>query len=250
MSTTKSITGILVGMLIDDGRIPSIDEPVCTYVQEWCDGIRGAVTVGHLLSMTSGLPRYTDRSVGFVGDKNAFVIGLTPENPPGATWAYSNEGAQLLSPVLDRAAGRPIQDYARDRLFEPLGMKDTRLNLDQQRHAWTYADMQTTPRDLLRIGELMLNRGRIGSRQVVSRKWVEASTTASQVLNDRYGLLWWLLPEIDGFAALGHLDTDVLVVPSRRLIIVRMQSKPAPGVAEGMYLREVLKLIPALAPIR
>ncbi|MEJ7616518.1 MAG: serine hydrolase domain-containing protein [Pyrinomonadaceae bacterium] len=58
-------------------------------------------------------------------------------NEPGTSWAYSNEGAQLLSPLLDKAAGEPIQDYARKRLFKPLGMQRTRLHLDEKKHAWT-----------------------------------------------------------------------------------------------------------------
>jgi len=167
---------------------------------------------------------------------------LSPTAEPGTRWDYSNEGAQLLSPILDRAAGEPIHEYARKRLFEPLGMRETRLHLDEQHHAWTYADMETTPRDLARIGLLMLQRGVWHERRILSEAWINASTRPSQELNPGYGLLWWLHNDPPGFAAHGHLDTDLHVFPGLDLIVVRMQAKPVAGVAEGTYEGKALPL--------
>lgn len=249
MSSTKSVAGLLTGMLIDDGRLQSADASVCSLIATWCSGRRANVTVRHLLTMTSGLPMMQDSSVGFVSDKNAYVMHLVPTSEPGATWAYSNEGAQLLSPILDRAAREPIQDYAQRRLFAPLGMDSTRLRVYPD-HAWTYADMETTARDFARLGVLMLHQGKWNGRQIVSSEWVKRSTRPSQSLNPRYGLLWWIDPEIRGYAAHGHLDTDLHVIPDLDLVIVRMQSKPVAGVAEGEYEREGLRLFRSLVPQR
>ena len=229
MSSTKSITGLLVGMLIDDGRIPGVEQRVCDYLADWCTGRRGEVTIHHLLSMTSGLKRLRESGVGYELDKNPYVVALTPDHEPGTTWAYSNEGVQLLSPILDRAALMPIQDYARARLFAQLGMHDTELNLDSQGHAWTYADMRTTPRDLARIGLLMLQGGEWEGQRIVSRPWIVRSVAPSQAMNPQYGLLWWLHPGPRGFAAHGYLDTNLYVFPDRDLVVVRMQAKPTPG---------------------
>lgn len=242
MSSTKSITGLLVGMLLDDGKIKSLDEPVCTFLPEWCSGSKREVTLRHLLTMTSGLPTTQEGGVGTVSDKNAYVIGLTPAHQPGKVWAYSNEGVQLLSPILDAVAGEPIAEYARKRLFEPLGMKDTRLRLDQANHAWTYADMDTTPRDLARIGLLMLQKGMWDNQRVISEGWVEAATGPSQDLNKRYGLLWWLYENPKGFAALGYLDTNLYVFPNLDLLIVRMQRKPSGSSHAENYERRALPL--------
>ena len=254
MSSTKSVTSLLVGMLIDDGRIRSLDARACEYLREWCDGVRGRVTLRHLLTMTSGLYMLPSaQSVGFARDKNAHVLRLEPGAEPGTRWAYSNEGAQLLSPILDRAAGEPIQEYARRRLFEPLGMRHSRLRVDSAGHAWTYADMETTPRDLARIGVLMAQGGVWRGRRIVSAEWVAASTRPSQTLNPGYGLLWWLFPEVRGFAALGYLDTNVNVLPERELVVVRVQAPRATGAAWVMqrdpgYQRAALALYPALVP--
>jgi CubicO group peptidase (beta-lactamase class C family) len=248
MSSTKSVTGLLVGMLLADHKILSIDQRVCDFVSQWCADLRGKVTLRHLLTMTSGLPLMRDSSVGFVGDKNRFVIHLTPVNEPGTVWAYSNEGAQLLSPILDKAAGEPIQNYAQRRLFQPLGMSRTHLHLDSTSHAWTYADMETTARDFARMGVLMLQRGRWEGRQIVSSEWIDSSTSPSQKLNPRYGLLWWLDPSAGAYAAHGHLETDLHVLPRSGLIVVRMQAATYPGAKEGEYEREALLIFPKIAP--
>jgi CubicO group peptidase (beta-lactamase class C family) len=250
MSTTKSVTGILVGMLLADGRIRSVDEPVCAYLPTWCTGLRGRVTLRHLLTMTSGLPRMRDSSVGFVDDKNAFAVRATPTREPGTAWAYSNEGAQLLSPILDKAAGEPIQEYARRRLFEPLGMRDTRLHADLAGHAWTYGDMETTPRDLARVGLLMLHRGKWDDAQIVPTAWVDSATRPSQAFNLRYGLLWWIDPEAGAFAGHGHLDTHLHVIPGSDLVVVRMQAKPKADVREGAYEDAALRLYPQMVPAK
>jgi CubicO group peptidase (beta-lactamase class C family) len=240
MSSTKSITGILVGMLIDDGKIKSIDEPVCAYISEWCGGAKAKVTLRHLLSMTSGLPRMWEDGVSSTNDKNPFVIKLPLASEPGTKWDYSNEGVQLLSPILDKAAGEPIQNYARRRLFEPLGMRETLLHLDSKNHAWTYADMETSARDFARIGLLMLNKGVWNKQRIVSEKWIERSTAPSQKLNPGYGLLWWLYENPAGYGAQGFLDTNLYVFPKQEMVVVRMQSKPVEG--RMSYEKEALPL--------
>lgn len=229
MSSTKSVTGLLVGMLFDEGKIKSLNERVCVYVPQWCDGDKARVTLQHLLTMTSGLPRVYAEGVGSVGNKDSFVIARPLAATPGSTWAYSNEGVQLLSPILDKAAGEPIQDYAQEHLFEQLRMRETRLHLDERGHAWTYADMETTPRDFARLGVLMLNRGVWQGQRVVSEAWVERSTEPSQEFNRQYGLLWWLIEAPRGYAARGYLDTNLYVFPAQELVVVRMQSNPVPG---------------------
>jgi len=256
MSSVKSWTGLLVGMLIADGKIKSVDDPVSDYLPEWKEGEKAKVTVRHLLTMTSGLKRRLgkvpgpDLSVGYAGpDKNPFVLKLPLTYKAGERWEYTNEGVQLLSPLLDKAAGRPIQDYARDRLFKPVGMSPrTRLKVDGQGHAWTFADAATTLRDFTRIGVLMLNKGRWGDTQVVPEKWVSESTRPCPQ-EKSYGYLWWLLDDPPGFATKGYKDTNCYVFPSLDLVVARMQNSPTPEGAVD-YEPAGLKLVKAIVPPR
>ena len=226
MSSVKSITGLLVGLLVADGKI-AVDDPVSRFLPGWGDGRRGRVTIRQLLTMSSGLRRVGDprESVGFAADKNAHVVRMEPADEPGSRWDYSNEGVQLLSPILEKAAGVPLQDYARDRLFRPLGMDETRLRLDEKGHASTYADAETTLRDFARLGEMMRNQGRWRGRQVVPEAWVEASIRPCPQKPD-YGYLWWLIGDPKGFAARGYLDTHCYVFPGLELVVARIQARP------------------------
>jgi CubicO group peptidase (beta-lactamase class C family) len=211
-------------MLIADGKM-SLDDPVSRFIPEWRAGASGGVTVRHLLTMTSGLPDERQVSdVGGVEDKERFVFGLPIATRPGERWAYTNNGVFLLSPLLDRAAGEPIDNYARRRLFEPLGMKGSEFHVYPEGQAWTHADMHTTPRDLARIGQMMLSGGRWEGRQIVPESWVNASVQPLEGNRD-YRLLWWLnVP--GGFAARGYLDTNLYVLPDVGIVVVRMQSAP------------------------
>jgi CubicO group peptidase (beta-lactamase class C family) len=137
---------------------------------------------------------------------------------------------------------KPIEDYARRGLFEPLGMRHTGLHVYPDGQAWTHADMETTPRDLARIGQLMVQGGRWKGRQIVPEAWIRESTRPSQSLYPDYGFLWWLnVP--GGYAARGHLDTNVYVLPVQELVVVRRQSHPRRGVP---YEREALRLFEAM----
>lgn len=243
MSSTKSITSLLVGMLLEERKIPSLDTSVYHFLPSWSEGRNRRVTIRHLLSHTSGLRRrYTESdSIGYVGDKNGFVIALTPEYEPGTRFEYSNEGVQLLSPILDLAAGEPIQNYAERHLFQPLEMYHTRLHLDEYGHAWTYADMETTTEDLTKIGILMLGNGKYNNTPIVSSHWIAESTRASQEFEPTCGLLWWLYQKPQGFAALGYLDTNIHVFPAQQLVVVRTQRKPLEGCTQE-YTQHALRL--------
>jgi|GEM_PF-3784978 len=244
MSSTKSVTALLVGMLIDDGRL-SLDDPVSKFIPSWSRGDHAKVTVRHLMTHTSGLDkRLGTDSVGNVNDKNAHVIGLPLQSKPDTHFSYSNEGVQLLSPILDLAAGKPIQDYAQQRLFAPLGMKNTRLHLDEFGHAWTYADMESTPRDFARLGILMLQGGSWDGKQIVSGSFVRKIVMPFEPFSQDCGMLWWSLSDPSGYATLGYLNTDMYVYPEHDLIIVRTQSKPNNGAKYDRRLAQ--KLISAM----
>jgi CubicO group peptidase (beta-lactamase class C family) len=177
--------------------------------------------------------------------------GRGPRRPavtPGTRWAYSNEGAQLLSPILDRAAGEPIQRYAERRLFGPLGLRDTRFQADARGHAATYANLTTTPRDLARIGVLVARHGRWQGRQLGPGALIDSLVRPSQPFEPRYGMLWWRLAQ-DGTVAYvtrGSLATNMYVFPAQDVVVVRMQSRRLPESPHLSYEPAALPLFRAL----
>ncbi len=251
-SAVKSWTGLLAGMLIADGAIDSVGVPVAKWIPEWTAGARASVTIRHLLTMTSGLSDRTGNPMtipppdsataaaipegpGVVTKKNTTgsVLDLQLDFPPGERFSYSNEGVQLLSPILERAAGMPLARYARERLFAPLGMESTTLLVDEYYNTVTFGGAETTLPEFARIGQLMLNEGRWNGRQIVPASWVERSTTSiSQT--DNYGYLWWIDPERSNFAAAGSLDNNCMVFPGLDLVVARIQRDPHPD-AEVQY---------------
>jgi CubicO group peptidase (beta-lactamase class C family) len=243
-SSVKSWISLLAGMLETDGKL-SLDDSVATYVPDWAAGARGGVTVRQLLTMTSGLARRSaDSSIGVVTtNKNAFVTALPLGYSPGERWEYSNEGAQLLSPLLERAAGMRLSAFARQRLFAPLHMDHTRLHVDGAGVVWTYADAETTLRDFAKPCQLMLDGGRWNGTQVISPSWVQRSIQPIPQ-NPQYGWLWWLVP--GGFAARGSLDTSCYVFPELGLVVARMQAKP---VSAARVRYETPALFPLLRQI-
>jgi CubicO group peptidase (beta-lactamase class C family) len=140
----------------------------------------------------------------------------------------------------------PLQDFAKDRLFRPLGMDETGLQVDGKGHAWTYADAQTSLRDFARLGELMRNKGRWRGRKVVPEAWVDASTQPCS-RNPGYGYLWWLVGDPNGFAALGYLNTNCFVFPKLELVVARIQSRPYLFATE-QYEPKALSLFKRIVP--
>ena len=226
MSSTKSIAGLLCGIMADRGLI-DIDDPVSEYLPSWVGGFRNQVTIRHLLSMSSGLlKKDSGEGIGYISDKNAYVLGLYPDVEPGTRWSYSNEGVQLLSPLMETAAGTDLNSYADEYLFSPLGMERTSFYTGGGEGApWTYADMKTSPRDFARIGWLVMNGGIWNGERIVSADYLE-EMVAPQPTADFYGLLWWLheAADLKGYGTQGYLNTDMYIFPREELIVVRMQA--------------------------
>ncbi|HEY3723141.1 MAG TPA: serine hydrolase [Acidimicrobiia bacterium] len=194
-SATKSITSTLVGIAADDGRL-RIDDSASKWIPEWKGTPAAAVTVRDLLSNDSG--REWSPTIDYVqllraSDRTAFAIGLPQAHPPGQVWAYNNSAIQTLQRVLQQATGTDVVTYAKQRLFDPLGMTDTMMTTDRAGNAQTFEGVRSTCRDLARFGVMMLDGGRWGDRRIVSTRWVhEATGRSSTKLNAAYGYLWWL----------------------------------------------------------
>ena len=255
-SLAKSYTGTLVGIAVDRGEITSIDDPVAHYVPEWQGTDRAAITIRHLLSMTSGLSwnAFEDYVLfaTLTSDQTSYAVGQSIASTPGTTWTYDNAAVQVLARVFVSATGLPLDEYARAHLWSKIGMKAQWAH-DPSGSPTAYANVLATCRDHARLGYLFLHHGEWATARVVSSAYVTDSVTPSQKMNGAYGFLWWVNAAIpaenalmqpwpgrmvsfappDLYAARGFGNQFIDVIPSLDMVIVRFGKDPFGQAADG-----------------
>ena len=224
-SMVKSWTGLLVGVLVDKGLIKQVDDLVCQYIPEWEIACRNRITVKHLLTMTAGYKRLGGAGVLSQSNMNQFVLTLKPDTLPGIRFAYSNESAQALGILIEKVSGLKADEAFQHYLLKPLGIDSTSFAKDDSGNVLVYGGCTTTATSAMKIGELMLNKGKVGNKQIVSEKWIAGSTTPG-ALAPYYGYLWWIDKNSKywNFAATGDLGQMTIVFPELDLVLVRRQS--------------------------
>lgn len=264
-SATKSFTSTVLGLLIDEGKA-TLDTRACQYVPELA-AVYPDVTLRHFATMTSGYRAVGDEPMGHY-THGPSATPLVPSadplfTPPGSRYAYWDSAMNQFGHVLTRIAGEPIAEYFWRKLGGPIGMDrrqwtwgvlDTVDGLAVNGGSGN-ADchVKTSARELARLGLLFLNEGRWNGRQLLSKRWVQAATSvqvpatmplghAESGIDGRgvYGLNWWrngLKPDgsrlwpgapEDAFAASGFNNNDLFVLPSWRMVIVRLGLDEAP----------------------
>jgi CubicO group peptidase (beta-lactamase class C family) len=203
MSITKSVIGLLFGLLIEDKKL-TLEQPVADFVPEWKGTPKAAITVGHLLANTSGLAdKRTTEDIYASGDFVKLAIDAQLKTPPGKAFFYSNLGANLLPHVAKIAGGASIDELAKKRLFKPLGLSDVRWDLDKAGNVQGMAGLQMSTRDLAAIGQLVVDRGRHCDAQLLPEAWLRDLTAPRTGNAKPQRFLWWLTPESNrlGFSA-------------------------------------------------
>lgn len=235
-SVAKSFTSALIGIAIGEGLIDGVDTPVAEFFPEWQGTSKAGITLRHILSMESGLEWDEDytpddvsdiiRMIVLERDHLAYAAGRPLQVAPGTRFSYSSGDTMLLSGVLEAVTGGRAGDYAREKLFGPIGMEPVDWWRDAAGHTATYCCLDTPSRQFAKFGLLYLRGGRWEDRQVVPAEWVQASTTPQGVW-EGYGYQWWLtgrtnagLPR-DLYSARGHDGQYIYIVPSLDLVVVR-----------------------------
>ena len=253
-SVTKSIMTTLVGIAADQGKL-ELDQPVVSFFPESTianlDDRKKSITVRHLASMSSGLDSMgleddegTLREMQASEDWVQFALDRKVVSQPGTIFVYDSPGMHLLSAILQQATGMTALEFARQNLFEPLGINDVIWPADPQGFSRGWGDLYLHPRDAAKIGYLWLNRGVWEGDQIVSREWVENSvkTQIKTGMDDDYGYGWWTMsgPAGGGFAAIGRGGQRMQVVPALDIIVVTTGG--------GFDIDEIMPLlVPALA---
>jgi CubicO group peptidase (beta-lactamase class C family) len=259
-SMAKTITGVMIGMLVSDGRL-RLNETAPVPAWQRPGDPRGEITLKHLLQMRSGLkhiesgdPIYRSDEVRMLfldgrDDMARYAENQPLASEPGAKWVYSSATSLILADLAARVLAseqdpdsrrRAVSDYLRTRMFEPAGMRSMVPEFDASGTLIGGSLIHGTARDWARFGEFLRNEGAVRGAQIIPRQWIEFMIAPSP-REAEYGAQVWLnrtptggknpalFPDrgpADLYACVGHLGQYVLVSPSRKLVIVRLGNTP------------------------
>jgi CubicO group peptidase (beta-lactamase class C family) len=277
-SMAKTVTAVMIGMLVADGRLHLDESPPLPRWQRAGEP-RGEITLRQLLQMRSGLRHTESGEVPYESgevrmlfldgrdDMATFAESQPLEAEPGAKFEYSSNTTVILADiaarVLTRSTDRDVRrravaEYLQTRLFGPLGMTSMVPEFDRAGTLIGGSLIHGTARDWARFGDFLRNKGSYRGTQLIPRRWIEFMTTPSP-RRGNYGAQTWLNrdpPEGDDplfaergpkslFAAIGHMGQFILVAPDRKLVVVRLghsDSEQIPKVVQE--LADVVELYP------
>ena len=243
-SVAKSVTSTLLGIALQRGDIHSLDDTLGTYIPELRDSAYAKVTVQQLLTMTSGVhwnEDYADAKSDVAQmymhpcvDGQAHILSYLKKQPrqwpAGTHWNYNTAETDLLGILVQRATGQSLAGYLSQTIWKPYGMAaDAYWIKDECDGSDTGGSgLSATLGDYARLGQFMLDGGRIAGKPVVARAWLDGALHRQENVDDPdrgYGYLWWT--DNDGsYAAIGIFGQMVYVDPARRLVIAQVGAWP------------------------
>ncbi|WP_028347812.1 serine hydrolase domain-containing protein [Bradyrhizobium murdochi] len=264
-SATKSVMSALAGILVRK-RALKLHEPVSIAAWQQPGDPRRAITLDHLLRHTAGLKLGSSLQASLASalepvnrmkfmepDMAAYAASMPLESAPGAAWNYHDGNTVILAHLIRQATGGSaagMMSFARQELFEPLGMRDVTLEFDASGNAEGSSQMLASARDWARFGQLYLDDGMAGGKRILPEGWVKYTATPTPNawvgqgagfwtnLGDSFGATYrsergW--PR-DAIFAKGTLGQYVIIVPSEQLVIVRLGRSPNwPPEGDGVF---------------
>ena len=244
-SMAKSITSLLIGVALKEGKIKSIDEPVSNYLPEFKDGEKAKVKIVDLLTMSSGSdwnesyinPLSTTTELYYGNDVYKTATGVKIINQPGTLHKYKSGDTQLLGLILEKATGQSLSNYAAEKLWQPLGAEHPALwSTDHDGgNEKAYCCFNSNTKDFARIGKLMLDSGKWNSTTIIDSAYYQHSINACGIKDEKgnacnyYGYQWWIDPQHpEVFYARGILGQYIIILPQQKTIIVRLGKMTSP----------------------
>jgi CubicO group peptidase (beta-lactamase class C family) len=245
-SVTKSVTSAALGIAIDEGLLGGVETPVMPFFEAYepypTNARREATNLEDFLTMRSGIRWNTQGAYGSGNHSTdlleasdewiRFVLDQPVDTTPGTRYQYNDGVSVLLGKILREATGQRIDEWARERLFEPIGINEFYWKITPDGEADTEGGLYLATEDLARFGYLFLRGGEWDGRQIISREWVEVSTRPlvpdvapnNERPDPGYGYQWWILDAEDGatrlFAGNGYGGQFVLVHPESDIVAV------------------------------
>ena len=257
-SMTKGVTGALVGILVKEGKLSLEDRNL---LPQWESDRRKEITLKQLLQMNSGLEfreycedPFADCPQMLFNTKNMATYAASKPliKEPGTDWDYASGTTNILSGIIRKAVGGTDLDYftfPHRALFDRLGMSTAVIETDTAGNFVGSSYMYASARDWARFGLLYMQDGVWENQRILPEGWVEFSRTSATIARGRYGAHFWLLPNYskqkllpqDLFMADGYQGQSVIIIPSRKLVVVRLGKD---GWEERKFIQQLLEAIP------
>jgi CubicO group peptidase (beta-lactamase class C family) len=241
-SISKSVTSLLVGIALSEGKFPALDSSVFDAFSDYADlktPKKARITFRDLLTMSSGLawnedlpwedPRNTEEAMIMAADPFRYILSRPAAYPPGTVYVYSGGGTSLLGETLVRSTGRSLRDYSREKLFLPIDAPDFEwLDAGVSGRLGAFGSLRMRPRDAAKLGRLLLTDGQWNGKQVIPAGW--AAESIKPRINGEglffYGYQWWLGRsfrngrELAWAAGVGLGGQRLYVVPALDLVVM------------------------------
>lgn len=234
-SATKTLSGLLTGIALQQGLIQSMDQRIIELLPDYkplLTGKKADITVRHLLTMTSGL-RWVDFGEGnsferihVAEDSVAFILKEPLDSEPGQKFFYNTGSSHLLAAIIHFNSGMPAAAFAKKNLFQPLGISEyswPRLKDDIPQGGW---GVYMLPKDMIKIGQLILDDGVWQGERLMPKEFIALATTGHNPTpygKSLYGYQIWIEPELgvnDVAAARGWGGQDIFVIDDLDMVVV------------------------------
>lgn len=223
-SATKSISSILMGIMLDMGAVESLESSLYEYLPEYFDDDlkKRDITLRHVLTMETGLDFdddiHTREMLYHPGSSLKYILDMDLVFDPGTDWYYGDGNPQLISGLIQKLTGKTASDFAEEYLFGPLGIDHYLWETTKDNLSLGAIGLWLTPRDMAKIGLLMAQQGMWNGNRLVSESWVRESTRRQSSFNN-YAYYWYPV-EDKVFYAEGHGGQLIWVYPEYDLVVV------------------------------
>ncbi len=249
-SMTKSLTSVMIGCALEEGRIASLDDPITKYLPELAGGGYGGVSIRQVMQMRSGVDyeeRYDFANPGTAASNHIAALvrntarfadaarTLPRLHEPGAVFQYKTIDTAVLGWLIESVSGGSVAAYTEHCVWEPLGAEaDGYYIMDGEPgvgREFSGAGFNATLRDYARFGQMVLDGGVANGTRIVAADWIAQSTTPSDAEDQRrggYGLQWWTIGDSNAFSAIGLQGQYIYIDPDTRTVVVKLSYFP-PG---------------------
>jgi CubicO group peptidase (beta-lactamase class C family) len=245
-SATKSVNAMLVGIAIDNGFIKDVNQPIIDFFPEYrhlFNESKKEIQIQHLLTMTAGLAWDQSGQPGRVNDETTmegsrewlgYVLQKEMQYRPGERFVYSSGCSNLLAGTIKASTGDNANVFAEMYLFEPLNITKYFWRQRDDGLCNAGAGLLLRPRDMAKIGQLVLDSGMWKGKEVVSRNWIKVATTPTEASKKEYGYQWWVTTmtvkerPLRVVLAAGNGGQYIFIVPELQLVVVFTGGNYAP----------------------